>query len=57
MIKVLFVLLLIIVMVMTFYSGIILGMAVRISKILSVLERYGWTFAPPEDENDGKTNR
>jgi hypothetical protein len=49
MIKMLFVVLLIIVMAMTFYGGIILGMTVKTSKILSMLERHGWTFALPED--------
>lgn len=49
MIKVLFVLLLIIVMAMTFYGGMIFGMSVKTSKILGMMERHGWTFAPPED--------
>lgn len=49
MIKVLFVLLLIAVMTITFYGGMIFGMTIKTSKILDMLERHGWTFAPPED--------
>lgn len=56
MLKVLFVLLLIVVMVMTFYGGMIFGMSVKTSKILGMLERHGWTFAPPEDEDNEKVD-
>jgi hypothetical protein len=56
MIKVLFVLLLIVVMAMTFYGGMIFGMTIKTSKILDMLERHGWTFAPPEDEDDEKVD-
>ena len=49
MIKVLVILLLVILLVMTFYGGMIFGMSVKTSKILDMLERHGWTFAPPED--------
>lgn len=52
MIKVLFVLLLIVVMVMTFYGGMIFGMSIKTSKILGMMERHGWTFAPPEDNTE-----
>lgn len=55
MIKVLVILLLVILLVMTFYGGMIFGMSVKTSKILDMLERHGWTFAPPEDNaEDGQ---
>ena len=56
MVKVLFVLLLIVVMAITFYGGMIFGMTIKTSKILDMLERHGWTFAPPEDEDDEKVD-
>lgn len=56
MVKVVFVLLLIVVMAITFYCGMILGMTIKTSKILDMLERHGWTFAPPEDEDDEKVD-
>lgn len=55
MVKVLFVLLLIVVMAITFYGGMIFGMTIKTSKILDMWERHGWTFAPPEDNaEDGQ---
>lgn len=55
MVKVVFVLLLIVVMAITFYGGMIFGMTIKTSKILDMLERHGWTFAPPEDNaEDGQ---
>lgn len=55
MVKVVFVLLLIVVMAITFYCGMIFGMTIKISKILDMLERHGWTFAPPKDNaEDGR---
>lgn len=55
MIKVLVILLLVILLVMTFYCGMIFGMTIKTSKILDMLERHGWTFAPPEDNaEDGQ---
>lgn len=53
MVKVVFVLLLIVVMAITFYCGMIFGMTIKISKILDMLVRHGWTFAPPEDNSEG----
>lgn len=32
------------------------GMTIKTSKILDMLERHGWTFAPPEDEDDEKVD-
>ena len=55
MIKVLVILLLVILLAMTFYGGMIFGMSVKTSKILDMLERHGWRFAPPEDNaEDGQ---
>ena len=58
MVKVVFVLLLIVKALHTrdFSRGkFSFGMTIKTSKILDMLERHGWTFAPPEDNaEDGQ---